>query len=505
MAALADTTVSVYGPYIAIKLPITKGIPLGNPIQIALGPGDFLYAANQTGEVYTLRDSDGDGREDSTALYCNVADVGLKSPVGFAHKGDTVYIGTSQQIRAYLDLNRDGKADTSWMFFDQIPNSEHPYEWMSGLSFDSNGWLYVALTTDSWNAAPAKDPLGYRGAIIRISPDGKKAERVASGIRSVPGMAVHKSGDLFFLDNEGGGNPNEELNRLVVNSFYGHNKKKYPADSGKVMRPDFDLQSEVAPSAMEFNSEHNDFGGSAGDLFVAYYGPGERWTRGAIGRVVMEKKQDGTYEFSEYTVADVPKLSDLAFSKDGNLYLASHGQTDYWYNAVYPQQGSFYKIMYDPSSKVAGNYVRPKMEKTFSKNSVEMGKQLFAEQGCLGCHQVDGKTEWLGPNLKDVSKYYSRAEVLEAIATPSAQIKPSMMGVRITRKDGQQFLGRIINATEKELQMMLVGNQMITIPRNEIEKTEDEKRSLMYEGLIRNMPEEKVNALMDYLMSLSEE
>jgi hypothetical protein len=72
-------------------------------------------------------------------------------------------------------------------------------------------------------------------------------------------------------------------------------------------------------------------------------------------------------------------------------------------------------------------------------------------------------------------------------------------------KDGQQYLGRVINANEKELQMMLVGNNIITLSRNDIEKSEDEKKSLMYEGLIRNMPEDKVNALLDYLMSLSGE
>ncbi len=503
-AAYIDTAVHVYGPYVAIKLPITKGVPLGNPIQIALGPNDYLYAANQTGEVYTLHDSDYDGLEDSTALYCHVGDWGLKSPVGFAHKGDTVYIGTSQQIRAFLDVNKDGRADTSWMFFDQLPNSEHPYEWTSGLRFGPDGWLYAAITTDSWNAAPAKDPQGYRGAILRISPDGSKVERVATGIRSVPGMAFHNDKELLFIDNEGGGNPTEELNRLVINSFYGHNKKKYPADSGKVTLPDFDLQSEVAPSAIEFNSINNDFGGTAGNLFVAYYGPGERWTRGAVGRVVIEPQADGSFQYNEYTVADMPKLADLAFGKDGNLYLAHHGQADYWYNSIYPKQGGFYKLIYDPSINIANNYVRPKKEKTFSKNSVEMGKQLFAEYGCLGCHQVDGKTELLGPNLKDVSKNYSRAEILEAIHKPSAQIKPSMIGVRITIKNGQQFLGRIITADEKELSMMLVGNQVITIAREDIATTEDEKKSLMFEGLLRGQPEERVNALVDFLMSLGE-
>lgn len=499
-----DTTVRVYGPYVAVKLPITKGVKMGNPIQLTLGPHGLLFAANQTGEIYTLRDSDGDGFEDSTALYCHVGDYGLRSPVSFTYKGDTIYIGVAQQVRAFIDTNNDGKADTSWTFYDKIPQSEHPYEWTSGLSFGPDGWLYCAITTDSWNASPAADPNGLRGSIIRISPDGKKSERVATGIRSVPGMAFNEDGDLFFIDNEGGGNPTEELNRLTANSFYGHNKKKYPSDSSKVLPPEFELQSEVAPSSIEFNNRKNDFGGSAGDLFVSYYGPGERWTRGSVGRVVVKRQPDGKYTYKEYTIADIPKLSDLAFGRDGNLYLAHHGQADYWYNAVYKEQGGFYKLIYDPSVNIAGNYVRERPVVSFSNNAVEMGKELFAELGCLGCHQVDGTTELLGPNLKDVAKNYSRQEILEEILEPSGRIKPSMGGVKITKNDGNVLFGRVINSDEKKLSFMLVGNQVVTLLRSEITKMENEKKSLMFEGLISHMPNDKREALLDYLVSLSQ-
>jgi putative heme-binding domain-containing protein len=105
-----------------------------------------------------------------------------------------------------------------------------------------------------------------------------------------------------------------------------------------------------------------------------------------------------------------------------------------------------------------------------------MGKQLFAESSCLGCHQVDGTTELLGPNLKNIAKNFSRAEILEAIVTPSKRIKPSMGGVRITKKDSQILLGRVINSDETSLLLMIVGNQTVTIRRDEIEKMENEKK-----------------------------
>jgi putative heme-binding domain-containing protein len=495
-----DTTVSVYGPYRVIKLPITKGVNILNPIQLAQGPGGKLFAANQSGEVYILKDSDGDGLEDEAALYCNITTDSLRSPAGFAHKGDTVFIGTSQQIRVYLDRDKDGKADTSWTFFDEVPYSQHPYEWTCGLNFGPDGWLYFVMSTDSWNAGASPDPKGYRGAILRISPDGKQVERLATGIRSVYGMGFNRHGDLFFIDNEGGGNQKEELNRLVRGGFYGHNPKKY-AGYDSISNPDHAFESEVAPAAIAFNKDDNDFGSTSGDLFVAFYGPGERWKRGGVGRVKIERRSDGGYTYHEFPLADIPKLSGIAFGPDGSLYLAHHGISDYWYNSVTEKTGGYYKMIYDKS--LANKPVRKRQPAaTLSESSIESGKQLFAEQACSACHAVEGNTELLGPNLNGISKRLSREDILEEINFPSNIIKPSMGGLRITKKDGQVLLGRAVNANEKEISLMLIGNSVVRIPRKEIAKTEDETKSLMYEGLTKGLSKEQVDQLLDYISSL---
>ena len=496
-----DTTLSTYGPYIPVKLPIINGVKIANPIQLALGPDSLLYAANQTGEVYSLRDSDGDGLEDMALLFCNVKDFGLRSPGGFAHRGDTIFVGTAQQIRAFVDKDKDGAADTSWVFFDDIPNSEHPYEWSSGLTFGPDNWLYFALTTDSWNAAPSPDPKGFRGSILKISPNGKVAESVATGIRSVYDMSFNEDGDLFFIDNEGGGNPTEELNLVLRNGFYGHNPKKYTFDT--IVGPVHDLTTEIAPSAIAFNDENNDYGGTASNLFVAFYGPGERWTRGGVGRLVLQRKADGEYSVKEIPLADIPKLSGLAFGRDGSLYVSQHGMADYWYNAIYDNQGGFYKLIYDPAVAVKPMKTRAVSAVSLSESAIASGKQLFAEHACLGCHSMDGTTELLGPNLKDVGKRLSRSEILDEIKNPSARIKPSMMAVRVVKKNGQVILGRTVSADENYLTVMVVGNHVVSIARDEIEKTEDVKQSLMYDGLLSGLSEAEQQSLLDYMISLS--
>lgn len=496
-----DSSAIAYGPYRILKLPITKGVTIQNPIQISAGPGGFIYAANASGAIYRLLDSNADGIEDEAGLYCSVADNGLHNPGGFAFRGDTIFIGTREEIRAYVDLDKDGKADSSWTFFRDIPQSEHPYEWISGLCFGKDNCLYGAVTTDSWNAGASPDPNGYRGAILKISPDGKQAERLATGIRSVYGMSFHPDGDLYFADNEGGGNPTEELNRLVPGKFYGHNAKKYkPTDSTE--KPVLSFQMELAPSGIEFNSTENDFGGTAGDLFVAFYGPAERWKRGGIARVRISKAESGQIDLIEYPVADIPKLSDLTFGKDGSLYAATHGIADYWYNPIQESSGGFYKLVYDPQLKVKTQQQRSVKQETFSSSSLEKGKDLYKITACFACHATEDGQELLGPTLKGIGNRMSREEIYESIMNPSAIIKPSMEGTKITLKNGKVLLGRIVNADEQQFDLMLIGNQVVQVKRTEIAIFETQKKSLMYEGLIKNLSQANQESLLDYLQSL---
>ncbi len=488
-------------PTTFINCPLPKALKFLNPLHISSGPRGKIFSANQSGEVYTLIDSDDDGFEDETVLFCNVTDFGLRSPAGFAFRGDTIFIGTAQEIRSFVDTNDDGKADTSWTFFNQIPYSQHPYEWTCAMNFGPDGWLYCALSTDSWNDGASPDPNGFRGSILKIAPDGKRVERIATGIRSVYGAAFNLQGDLFFTDNEGGGNPKEELNRVIKGGFYGHNPKKYPGYDS-VCNPVLPLEVEAAPSAITFNRADNNFGGTGNNLFIAFYGPGERWTRGGVGRVVMQRNRDGRYSYQEFPVADIPKLSGLTFGKDGALYLAHHGVSDYWYNSTEEKTGGFYKMVYDPSLANKPVKQRAAIAQNLSAGSIEAGKQLFAERACSACHGVRGGEELLGPNLNGIASRLSRDNILEDIQFPSKIIKPSMGAVRITKTDGQVLLGRVVNSNEQQVSLMLIGNKVVNIPRSEIQKTENEKKSLMYEGLVKKLSEVEINSLLDYISSL---
>ena len=81
-----------------------------------------------------------------------------------------------------------------------------------------------------------------------------------------------------------------------------------------------------------------------------------------------------------------------------SLYLANMGKRIIGTMPIYENEGAFYKLIYDSLAPAKPPTARAILTSTPSKNSIEAGKQLFAEHACLACHAVDGTTELLGPN-----------------------------------------------------------------------------------------------------------
>lgn len=489
-----DTTVDVYEKYAVVKLPLEAGVKIWNPGSMEKGPEGRIFAANLTGEIYSLIDTDKDGLEDTALEFCDVKADGFRTPASLVFKDWDLYVGLPQQIRIYRDIDHDFVADTSFAFFEGIPFSDHPYELTTGLKFDKENWLYIALTTDSWNAGASPDPKKYRGSILKISPDGQTAKVVATGIRSAFGIDYNEAGQLYFADNRGGQNPVEELNILHEGAFYGHNTEKYGnVDASK---PAASLENGVAPAEIEFRKENN-----KENLYIAYYGPGEYWKKGSITKAEINQDEQGKIVVKEETIANIPKSAGFAFSDRGDIYVSSVGKTDYWYFAKDSPAGYIYRLIKKPwvetTSPNSSN-----TELVASAKGIQKGKIIFDQLACSSCHATDGTTEMLGPNLKGISSVYNRDELFVEIQEPSKRLKPGDFPTRITTVNDEVFLGRILTQNEKTVRIILVGNTIKNIPVEQIESSERLTKSLMWAGLLTGMNDEDKDALFQYLQSL---
>lgn len=490
-----DADIAVHGNYAAVRLPIIHGVPLWNPTAIKVAPDGTVFVANFNGQIVRLADSDGDGLEDTAILFADVRKDGLRQPTTLALRGREVFVGMPSEIRVYEDADGDGRAERSRTFFGGFPSTSHTYDYVFGLTFDKEGRLYFSLSTDTYNPSPAPDPQGLRGSLLRLQPDGTGLERIATGLRFPYGLAIDAAGELFFSDNKGGGNLFEEINRVVPGAFYGHNPEKFPGHP-PARPPEVAVRFGYGMVGIAFNPLTNDFGGTAGDLFVASWGPDFRWDRGAISRVQFKRQADGSVRGEEFRFAhEVPKICDLAFGAQGDLYVVQFGRPGEG-NVPYSRPaGGIYRIIHAPwHSPPAGKPPHP-----FIEADVVHGRQLFTTLGCSACHSVGESREYLGPDLEGIGDMFTEEEVLHAIRSPSDGIKTGHEGVELELADGETVLGRMLRADDKSVVLLQAGNLERTIPRSEVRTNRVLMTSLMPTGLLDGCSPTDLDDLLAYL------
>jgi putative heme-binding domain-containing protein len=338
-------------------------VHLSNINNLRFAPDGRLFALGYDGRIHVLRDTNGDGLEDSDQLFWDKP--GISVPVGMALTPEGVYVSSHGKVSLLRDIDGDGKADKEEIIASGWP----PTDVASGgvdataLTLDKNGDIYFGLiTADYSNPYRIKDGVshyelnGKRGTIQRLSRDHNKMETVANGIRVPFALAFNKAGDLFCTDQEGetwcpNGNPLDELNHIIPGRNYG-----FPPPHEKWLP---NLQSENP--VVGFGPQHQSTCGLVfneprkgqglfgpkwweGDAFIA----GE--SRGKIWRVRLAKTPHG-YVGKEFLIARLSMLTiDLAISPRGDLYVCCHsGQPDW---GTGPNgEGKIFKISYtDPKA-----------------------------------------------------------------------------------------------------------------------------------------------------------
>lgn len=513
-----DPQVQVNGKYAAVRLPITNGPSLWNPSRITITPEGLVFVANYTGEILTLHDTDGDGLEDTSRLFVDMALMGkpegaprqasgvvpsgpaLRYPTAMTYKEGWLYVGTTQAIHRFR-VGADGKPEASEPFASGWPYTMHAFDWTFGLRFGKDGWLYAILCTDYLNPEAAPDPEGLRGSIIRISPDGKKFERFAYGLRFPYGLAINDAGDVFFTDNRGSDqNVTEELNHAVLGGNYGHNPKNANTPA---IAPILDIQTDASPVGCSFNPAGNtNFGDTAGDLFIACWGNDGAWDKGAIARVRLTRRADGGYEAVEETFSVGPaKLTDLDFSPSGDMYAARFGQENPSHAPYSQPEGGVYRFIYAPwVTSTPQPLTNPLLAQP---GDPVKGKEVFAARACATCHSVDRSASMMGPDLMDIALTVSREDLLESIVEPAKNIKTDYDTTQVTKKNGETLVGCVGSTDAEKMTLRMAGGIKVDVLKSDIAKIEILPISLMPPGLLEGATEEQKNDLFAYLESLA--
>lgn len=127
------------------------------------------------------------------------------------------------------------------------------------------------------------------------------------------------------------------------------------------------------------------------------------------------------------------------------------------------------------------------------------GKKLF-DATCAKCHRLFEQGGQIGPDLTT----YKRDDIgnmLVNIVNPSAEIREGFETMLVTTKDGRVLSGFLVDKDNQVVVLRGIDGQNVTIRQNEIDEMNQLRKSLMPEGLLKDLTDQQVRDLFAYLRS----
>ena len=140
-------------------------------------------------------------------------------------------------------------------------------------------------------------------------------------------------------------------------------------------------------------------------------------------------------------------------------------------------------------TKRLGSAVKPE-EILALQGDPARGKQVFfnaAGVQCQNCHRIAGQGTELGPDLSHVGSKYSQAQLLDTILEPSKEIDQAFVTYAIETRNGQVYIGLLVQKAGDEVVLKDARNNVIRVPATAIARMVPQQQSLMPELLLRDM------------------
>jgi glucose/arabinose dehydrogenase len=148
--------------------------------------------------------------------------AGLYHPLGLKVANGEIYVTCRDGVWRLRDTDGDGECDTYEAFNFDLMVTKSFHEFTFDLQTDPAGNFYVIKAGPVRKGGRGFDEIcDHHGVLLRISPDGRKSEVVATGFRAPNGIAVSPSGQITTGDNEGTWTPVCRLNWIKQGGFYG--------------------------------------------------------------------------------------------------------------------------------------------------------------------------------------------------------------------------------------------------------------------------------------------
>jgi glucose/arabinose dehydrogenase len=238
--------------------------------------------------ITLLRDADGDGVAEVRTPYL----TGLRSPIGMALAGSTLYVANADALVAFPYDPAASAIVAAPRTVTRLP-AERNHHWTKSLVAGPNGKLYVGVGSNSNIAEYGMAEEEGRAAIWEIDPATGAHRLFATGLRNPVGIGFQPgTANLYAVVNErdelGSDLVPDYLTRVQDGGFYGwpwsyygqhidtRPKPPRPDMVARAAVPDYALSSHVAPLGLTFANGNRLGPAYASGVFIGEHGS---WNR----------------------------------------------------------------------------------------------------------------------------------------------------------------------------------------------------------------------------------
>ena len=132
----------------------------------------------------------------------------------------------------------------------------------------------------------------------------------------------------------------------------------------------------------------------------------------------------------------------------------------------------------------------------FAKADVSQGRVVY-QQVCGACHIMYGEGGKIGPELTGSNRANLDYFLLNVIA-PSYDVPEGYRMVTVTSRDGQVFVGNVVEEDASKVVLNMVGQKTV-VAKSDIKSRQTSRVSMMPEGLLNPLQDKQILDLIAYM------
>ncbi len=153
------------------------------------------------------------------------------------------------------------------------------------------------------------------------------------------------------------------------------------------------------------------------------------------------------------------------------------------------------------------NDLKDELDSGIRGRSPEIGKRLFAEASCAGCHKMQGEGGAIGPELTDVFARWKgdRVGILREVLEPSHKVDAKYVMQRILTVDGRTVTGVLLSEDDDKVTLLSnpEAKEPTVILQDDIEAMVPSSVSMMPKALMDQYTKDEIFEVLAYLESVA--